>query len=60
MVKSHKRYLTGAEIAHIRETLCACDEEFTELMRSKEWYVTSVTDQIESSLEILDHEPESV
>jgi hypothetical protein len=51
--KVHKRELTGAEIEHIRETLMACASEFDELFHSKDWFCTSVTDQIESSLEIL-------
>lgn len=53
-MKTITRTLNAAEITHIRETLRACATEFDELMRTKEWFVTMVTDQIESSLEILD------
>ena len=50
--------MTKADKEHIKEALLACYAEFEELMKTKEWYVTSVVDQIESSLEILESEQE--
>lgn len=47
-----------ADREHIKEALLACYAEFEELMKTKEWYVTDVVDQIESSLEILDSQEE--
>lgn len=46
--------MTKADKEHIREALLACMAEFEELMYTKDWYVTSVIDQIESSLEVVD------
>jgi hypothetical protein len=47
--------VTKVDREHIKETLLACYAEFEELMYTKDWFVTSVVDQIESSLEILDN-----
>lgn len=47
--------MTKADKEHIKEALLACYAEFEELMYTKDWYVTSVVDQIESSLEILEN-----
>lgn len=48
--------LNRVDREHLLETLKACKEEFEELVYTKDWYVTSVLDQIESSLEILTHD----
>lgn len=45
--------LTGAEYEHLKITLEGCKEEFEELMHTKDWYVTELTDRIETALEIL-------
>lgn len=47
--------MTRADREHIKEALLACYAEFEELMKTKEWYVTDVVDQIASSLEILEN-----
>lgn len=48
--------ISGAEVAHIREALETAREEFEELVRTKDWFVSDALDLIESSLEILDHD----
>jgi len=45
--------ITELERRFLVETLKACQEELEELVRTKDWYVTDVLDQIESALEIL-------
>ena len=47
--------LNNADRDHLKETLLAVKAELEELVLTKEWYVTDVLDQIESSLEILNN-----
>ena len=46
--------LSSNESAFIKDTLLEAREEFEELVREKEWYVTSTLDKLESALEILE------
>lgn len=54
MVKIAKRELSSEEVDFIRETLKAAGSEFDELFRSKEWFVTSVSEDIEEAIGILE------
>jgi hypothetical protein len=49
--------LTYPEVTHLVSTLENCYEEFEELMRDREWFVTEVVDRIQTCLEILDKQP---
>jgi len=46
---------SDVEIAHLKETLLTCREDFEELYRTREWFVSDALDLIESSLEILNN-----
>lgn len=46
--------ITEQEAEYLKETFKSALAELDELVRTNEWYVTKVTDQIESSLEILE------
>lgn len=48
--------LSDADVAHIKEALESCRDEFEELYRTKEWFVSDALDLVESSLEILKNE----
>lgn len=41
--------MNRSDLLHILSALEDAEAEFEELMKSKEWYVTSVTDRISSS-----------
>lgn len=42
-----------SELKHVHEALDKALYEFEELMKEKEWYVTDVTDHLESAIEII-------
>ena len=48
--------LTKTEVSHLVETLKDCKIEFEELMRSEEWFITDIVDDIEICLTILQKE----
>lgn len=50
--------ISRADAAHIREALETAREEFEELTRTKDWFVSDALDLIESSLEILNEKRE--
>jgi hypothetical protein len=45
--------LNLAEYEHLVTTLEGCYEEFEELMRTKDWFSTELTDRIETAIEII-------
>jgi hypothetical protein len=45
--------LSQAELSHVHEALDKALYEFEELMREREWYVTDVTEHLESAIEII-------
>ena len=45
--------LSKAEMSHVHEAMDKAMYEFEELMKEKEWYVTDVTDHLESAIEII-------
>lgn len=51
--------LSKNDLRHVRNALEDALEEFNELMNEKEWFVTYVTDKLESAIEIITEELES-
>lgn len=50
--------LSDREIGFLIETLLTCRDEFNELYRTKDWFVSDAADLIDSSLEILEYKEE--
>lgn len=48
-----------SDLLHVLTALEDAEEEFSELVLEKEWYVTAVTDKIESSIQIIKQELEN-
>jgi hypothetical protein len=50
--------MTKSDLNHILDALECAEAEFEELMIEREWYVTNVTDRIQSAKQIIIQELE--